>query len=162
MPDSGKRSDRILSWLIAFLAISAAYLYTFPQANIFYAVIVLLHAAGGVLAAVFLVPMLFRLLRSGSLAARAGWLFLASGAVVGLILIKTGTPRTEWNKLYLHIVLSLVGLALLIAGWLSARACSDSVSNRAGFGAGAVRVVICLALFAGIGYGARYVHGSWE
>src|ERR1700758_537557 len=75
MPDSRKRSDRILSWLIAFLAISSAYLYTFPQANIFYAVMVLLHAAGGVLAAIFLVPMLFRVLRSGSLAARAGWLF---------------------------------------------------------------------------------------
>ena len=115
MPDSRKRSDRILSWLIAFLAISAAYLYTFPQANIFYAVMVLLHAAGGVLATILLVPMLFRLLRSGTLATRAGWLLIAAGAVVGLILIKTGTPRTEWNKLYFHIALSLAGLALLIA-----------------------------------------------
>src|ERR1700746_3872631 len=110
MPDSRKRSDRILSWLIAFLAISAAYLHTFPQANIFYAAIVLLHAAGGVLAAIFLVPMLFRLMRTGSLAARAGCLHLAAGALVGLILIKTGTPRGELNKLYLHIALSLAGL----------------------------------------------------
>jgi hypothetical protein len=91
MPDSRKISDRILSWLIAFLAISAAYLYTFPQANIFYAVVVLLHAAGGVLAAIFLLPMLFRLLRSGTLAARAGWLLIAAGAVIGVIL--AGTPR---------------------------------------------------------------------
>ncbi len=48
MPTSpGNQAIRILSWLIAFLAISAAYLYTFPQANILYAVVVLLHAAGG-------------------------------------------------------------------------------------------------------------------
>ena len=93
MPDSGKRSDRILFWLVAFLAISAAYLYPFPQANILYAVIVLLHAVAGVLATIFLVPLLFRLLRSGSFTARAGWLLIAAGAVAGLVLIKTGTLR---------------------------------------------------------------------
>ena len=162
MPDSRKRSDQILSWLIAFLAVSAAYLYTFPQANIFYAVIVLLHSAGGVLAAILLVPMLFRLLRSSTPAGRAGWFLIAAGALVGLILIKTGTPRTEWNKLYLHIALSLAGLALLIAGWLSARSSSDSRSVEARLAAGASRVVLCLALFAGVGDGARYVRGSWE
>jgi tetratricopeptide (TPR) repeat protein len=162
MPDSRKRSDQILSWLIAFLAVSAAYLYTFPQANIFYAVIVLLHSAGGVLAAILLVPMLFRLLRSGTPAARAGWFLIAAGALVGLILIKTGTPRTEWNKLYLHIALSLAGLALLIAGWLSARGSSDARPIASPLGAGAIRVVLCLALFAAIGYTARYVRGSWE
>jgi len=147
---------------MAFLAISAAYLYTFPQANIFYAVIVLLHAAGGVLAAIFLVPMLFRLLRPGTLAARAGWLLVAASAVVGLILIETGTPRTEWNKLYLHIVLSLAGMGLLIAGWLSARASSAPGPLGSRSAAGAVRAVLYLAVLAGIGYGARYVRGSWE
>ncbi|HWJ47337.1 MAG TPA: hypothetical protein VNS62_06780, partial [Candidatus Udaeobacter sp.] len=162
MPNSGKRSDRILFWLLAFLAISAAYLYTFPQANIFYAVVVLLHAAGGVLAAIFLVPMLFRLLRSGTIAARAGWLLIAAGTVVGLILIKTGTPRTEWNKLYLHIALSLAGLALLIAGWLSVRAASEPSPIGSRLAAGAVRVALCLGVLAVIGYGARYVRGSWE
>src|SRR5580765_8458813 len=162
MPDSGKRTDRLLSWLIAFLAISAAYLYTFPQANIFYAVIVLLHAAGGVLAAIFLVPMLFRLLRTGPLSTRVGWLLIAVGAVIGLILIKTGTPRTEWNKLYLHILLSLAGVGLLIAGWLSARASSATGPSGSRLAAGAVRVVLCLAVLVGIGYAARYVRGSWE
>src|ERR1700758_3624159 len=162
MPDSRKISDRILSWLLAFLAISAAYLYTFPQANIFYAVVVLLHAAGGVLAAVFLLPMLFRLLRSAALAARAGWLLIAAGAVIGLILIKTGTPRTEWNKLYLHIVLSMPGVGLLIAGWLSARVSSEPSPIGSRLAVGAIRVVLCLALLAGIGYAARYVRSSWE
>src|SRR5260370_550241 len=35
---------RILPGLLIFLALSAAYLYAFPQANIFYAGIVLAHA----------------------------------------------------------------------------------------------------------------------
>src|SRR5215470_85742 len=98
MPGSGTRIERILRWLIPSLVLTAAYLYTFPQANVFYAVIVLLHAAGGVLATLFLVPLLFRFLRSGNLSSRAGWLLIAVGAVLGLILIKTGTLRTEWNK----------------------------------------------------------------
>ena len=93
-----------------FLAVSAAYLYTFPQPNIPYAGVVLLHALGGVLAAILLVPAFVRLMRTGSLSSRAGWLLIAAGAVLGLILIKTGTPRTEWNKLYLHIVISLAGV----------------------------------------------------
>src|ERR1017187_838672 len=98
---------RALSWLLPFLVISAAYLYAFPQPTIFYAGVVLLHALGGALTAILLVSALFRLVRTGSLSSRAGWLLIAAGAVLGLILIKTGTPRTEWNKLYLHIIISL-------------------------------------------------------
>src|SRR6516164_6853566 len=98
MPESRKTADRLLAWLIAFLAISAVYLYTFPQANILYAVIVLLHATAGVLAAILFIPTLVRLLRRGTVATRAGWLLIAAGAVIGLVLIKTGTLRTEWNK----------------------------------------------------------------
>ena len=93
------KSGRILSWLLVFLAISAGYLYAFPQPNVFYAVIVALHAAGGVLAATLLIPMLLLSLRNGSIAAKTGWFFIAVGAVLGIILIKTGTPRNEWNKL---------------------------------------------------------------
>src|SRR6266849_6667455 len=90
-------SGRVLFWLLVFLTLSAAYLYTFPQPNVFYAVVVLLHALGGILAAILLIPVLLRLLRGGSVIERTGWLLIAAGAVLGLILIKTGTPRTEWN-----------------------------------------------------------------
>src|ERR1700730_6139936 len=148
---------RALSWLVLFLAISAAYLYAFPQPNLFYAGMVLLHAVGGVLAEIFLVPMFFRLLRTGSLSSRVGWLLIAVGAVVGLILIKTGTPRTEWNKLYLHILTSVVGVGILFAGWLGRRA-----SRESSMGAAAVRVAICLSVLAGLGYGARYVREGWQ
>ena len=162
MPTSGGIAGRLLSWLVAFLAISAAYLYAFPQANLFYAGVVLLHAAGGVLAAVLLVPALIRVLRNGSFPARAGWLLIAAGAVVGLILVKTGTPRGEWNKLYLHILISLAGVSLLLADWLGRRSAGDRGPLASRLTAGAVRTVLCLAVLAAIGYGANYLRGSWQ
>src|SRR5712671_2474232 len=148
---------RALPWLLTFLVISAAYLYTFPQANIFYAVVVLLHAVAGIIAAILLVPWLFRLLRNGSLLAGAGWMLISAGTILGLILLKTGTPRTEWRSLYLHIVLSLVGVGLLI---------SDKLARRKGIAPKALpsilRTAICLALLAGIAYGARYIREGWQ
>ena len=147
----------MLWWLLAFLVVSAAYLYTFPQPNIPYAGIVLLHALGGVLASILLLPLLARLLRNGSFSLRVGWLLIAAGAVLGLILIKTGTPRSEWNKLYLHIIVSMAGIGLLIAGWLGQR---DSM--RDGLLGGAVRSLVCLTVLAGVGFGARYVRESWQ
>src|ERR1039458_2093772 len=109
MPTSGGIVGRALSWLVPFLVVSAAYLYTFPQPNILYAAVVLLHALGGVLV---------------------------------VILRKTGTPRTEWNKLYFHIVISLAGAGLLIAGWLGSRESSDPVPPGSRIVAGAVRAAI--------------------
>jgi Tfp pilus assembly protein PilF len=148
---------RALSWLLPFLVISAAYLYTFPQPNIFYAGVVLLHALGGVVTAILLVPALLRRLRSDTLFGRAGWLLTAAGAVLGLILIKTGTPRTEWKWLYFHIAISLIGVGLLIAdrlgqrGWLASNAATS-----------VLRTAICLIVLAGVGCGARYVRESWQ
>src|SRR5271169_1960612 len=144
MPTSGGFTGRALSWLVLFLAVSAAYLYTFPQPNILYAGVVLLHALGGVAVAILLVPAFHRLMRMGSVVSRAGWLLIAAGAVLGLILLKTGTPRTEWNKLYLHIVISLAGIALLIAGWLGRHE-----SQQSSVGGAAVRAAVCLAVLAG-------------
>src|SRR6266568_4086970 len=157
MPTTGGFAGRALSWLVPFLVVSAAYLYTFPQPNILYAAIVLLHAVGGVLATILLLPAFLRLVGTGSLSSRVGWLLIAVGAVFGLILIKTGTSRTEWNKLYFHIVISLAGVALLIAGWLGSRESSEPTPLGSRFVAGAVRVVICLIVLAGLGYGARYL-----
>ena len=161
-PASGGFVGRALRWLVPFLVISAGYLYAFPQPNIIYAGVVLLHAGGGLLAAILLIPAIIRLLRTGSLSSRAGWLLFAVGAVLGLILIKTGTSRTEWNKLYLHIVISLAGVGLLIAARLGQRAWHDESPRAAGIGAAALRAVLCLVLLAGIGYGARYVRESWQ
>jgi tetratricopeptide (TPR) repeat protein len=148
--------QRGLSWLLAFLVISAAYLYTFPQANVFYAGVVLLHALAGVITSVVLIAALVHLLRNGTLLSRAGWLLIASGAILGLILIKTGTPRADWKWLYAHILISLAGIGLLVA---------EKSRRRTGLNSGAavaLRAAICLLLLAGIGYGARYIRESWQ
>src|SRR5437667_1151436 len=151
-------SSRAFSALLVFLVVSATYLYTFPQPNIFYAVIVLLHATTGVVAAVMLAIFFFRLLRNGSFAARAGWVLLAAGAVIGIVLVKTGTPRVEWNWLYGIMLLSLACVGILFADW---------AGNRGWLGIGAARAVlrlaICLLALVGLGYGARYVRESrWQ
>src|SRR5215472_6433436 len=161
MPTPGGIAGRLLWWLMAFLAISAAYLYTFPQANIPYAGVVLLHALAGVLATILLLPLLIRLLRTGNLTSRAGWFLIAVGAVVGLVLVKTGTPRSEWNKLYVHMVVSLAGIGLLVADWFGKRA-SERLGHRPNPASGVLRVVVCLAVLAGVGFGARYIRDSWQ
>jgi Flp pilus assembly protein TadD len=150
---------RALYWLIAILAASAVYLYAFPQPNVFYAAIVLLHALLGAAAAVLLLPVFWQLLRNGNFSSRAGWLLIAIGAAIGLVLIKTGTPRSEWSKLYFHILISLAGLGFLIAGWLSSR---QSWERGTAASATAVRVLICFAVLGGISYGARYIRQSWN
>jgi Flp pilus assembly protein TadD len=161
-PRSAGFVERPLSWLVPFLVISAAYLYAFPQPTVFYAGVVLLHAVAGVFAAIRLVPALLRLLRTGSLSSRAGWLLIATGAVLGLILIKTGTAREEWNKLYFHIVISLAGVGLVFAGWLGKRAGTQEQSSKSGAAIAFVCAAICLALLAGMGYGARYLREGWQ
>jgi hypothetical protein len=45
----------------------------------------------------------------------AGPCAFSAGAVPGLILRKTGTPRTERKWLYLHILIALAGVGLVIA-----------------------------------------------
>ena len=156
-PPCNGLARRTLAGLLPFLVVSATYLYAFPQPNVFYAVVVLLHALGGIVAAALLIPGVVRLLRDANFVARAGWLLIAIGAVLGLVLIKTGTSRPEWKWLYLHIVISLVGVGLLIAdklgqrGWLASSA-----------GTATLRAAICLVAIAGVGYGARYVRESWQ
>ncbi len=146
--------NRALPWLIVFLAVSAAYLYAFPQPNLVYAAVVLLHVLGGVLTSILLIAYLVRVLRNGNFLARAGWMLTTAGAIVGIILIKIGTPRSEWKWVYAHILISLIGIGFLIAellgrrGWLSANAVA--------------RAAICFLVLGVLGYGAHYVRQSWQ
>jgi tetratricopeptide (TPR) repeat protein len=154
----GGFASRLLPGLIAFLFISAVYLYAFPQPNVFYAAIVLLHAVTGTVATVLLAIFLFPLLRDKSIASRLGWLLLGGGAVVGLILIKTGTPRVQWNLLYVHILLSLAGVGIVFAEWAGKRGWLAR-----GIAGSIVRCSICLLVLVGLGAGARYVRESrWQ
>ncbi len=139
---------------LVFLFVSAIYLYAFPQSNIFYAGIVLLHTAMGVVTFIWLLARLFRLLRDGDILARCGWALTTASAVVGLILIKTGTPRAEWNLLYVHILTSLAGIGLLMTAWAGRKRLLSKT---------AIRCAFCLLLLAALGVGAQYTRVSrWQ
>src|SRR5882724_315043 len=141
-------TQKVLRALVLLLLLSAAYLYPFPQANVLYPVVVLLHVFIGIIATVLLVAMLWSLLREGNFVWKAGWLLLAVGAVLGLVLLRTGTPHGEFKWLYAHIIASVAGSACLLAeaigkrGWLSSNAF--------------VRLVVCLAVVSGVGWAAQY------
>jgi len=156
MPVFRAPTGRLLPGLILFLVFSAAYLYTFPQPNVFYAAVVLLHAVAGVIATVMLVLCGARLLRGASFVSRVGWLLIFGGAALGIVLIKTGTPRSEWNLLYAHILLFLAGVAILVAEWDGAQGWLTRTRPlvRAGF---------CLLALAMLGAGSRYLRESrWQ
>ena len=95
--------------------VSAIYLYAFPQANILYAGVVLLHALAGVVASILLLFWLVRSWRRGDPLFRAGIVFLFLGAIPGLALIYTGALRTEWTLVYFHIAVSFFGAGLIAA-----------------------------------------------
>ncbi len=117
--------NRALSLLIGFLAVSAIYLYAFPQANVFYAGVVLLHVVAGVVASVWLLLWLVGSWRQGEPLVRVGMVFLFLGAIPGLALIYTGALRSEWTLVYVHLSLSFLGAGLIAAariGWLSRHA----------------------------------------
>src|SRR5437016_5017087 len=151
-------SQRVISGLLVFLSLSAVYLYAFPQTNLIYPIVVLLHAMAGVVATGMLLIFLSRRLRQESFIARTGWVLVVAGGILGLVLLKTGTPRSEWNWLYSHILISSVGIAILFAEWAGKRGWLGSGTRSA-----IARVAICLALLAAIGYGARYLRESrWQ
>jgi Flp pilus assembly protein TadD len=145
------KQGRTLTWLLTFLVVSAAYLYTFPQPNIFYAAIVLLHALAGVITSFLLLAFLARWLRGRDPGLRLGWILLTSGALLGLVLIKTGTPRAQWNLMYVHIALSLAGLGVLFAEWAGSRGWLVH-----GISGPIARYAVCLALITVLVAGARY------
>ncbi len=153
--DSGWSINRILFGLLSFLAVSAAYLYAVPQANVFYAGVVLLHVVAGIIATILLLIRIVRLLRKSSLMARAGWFLVCVGAALGVILVKTGTSRAEWNWLYAHIWVSLVGAAILLADRIAA-------SNKQRLPR-LVALIASLALVLCIALGGRYLRVSrWQ
>src|SRR6202521_5921651 len=150
--------SRALPGLLVVLFVSAVYLYAFPQPNVFYAAVVLLHVVAGGITALLLTVFLFRLLRNASTASRVGWVLTAAGAIVGLVLIKTGTPRVEWNLLYAHMLLSLAGVGIVFAEWAGKRGW-----RAQGIVCAIIRCAICLLVLAGLGAGARYLRESrWQ
>ena len=153
MPSSspGSFGGKVLFSLVLFLTLSAVYLYGFPQTNVEYAGVVLLHAVVGILATAWVVASLRGLLRDGSWLFATGWILFLVGAGLGLWLIHTGTVRSEWKWMYEHMVVSAIALGFLVA---------DAVGRRGwlanGSAASGVRLAVCLLVLAGLGVGLRY------
>jgi Tfp pilus assembly protein PilF len=151
MSSTGTSVNRALPLLIGFLVVSAIYLYAFPQTNIVYAGVVLLHAVAGVVASVLLLLWVGRslFLHRGEPLVRVGMIFLFLGAIPGLVLIYTGALRTQWNLVYIHIGVSVLGVGLIAAarlgdhGWLPRHA--------------VLRVAAVLAVLAVLAPAARYL-----
>src|SRR5882672_6280602 len=112
---------RWLSRSLIALVASAAYLYAYPSATISFGIVVLFHVAAGIVFSVLLGFTLFRLLRNEGRLARFGWLLLAGGAILGIVLIKIGTPSHLKSWLYAHVAMCMSGALFLFAAWLAAR-----------------------------------------
>jgi tetratricopeptide (TPR) repeat protein len=141
--------NRALSLLVGFLAVSAIYLYAFPQANVLYAAVVLLHAVAGVVTSIWLLFWLLRSWRGGDPLLRIGIAVLFLGAIPGLVLIYMGALRAHWTLVYVHIGVSFIGAALIAAsrlgyrGWLPRQA--------------VIRVVVVMLTLAVLAPIARYL-----
>ena len=146
---------RILPPLLIFLFASAVYLYAVPQPNVFYAIVVLLHALAGVIATVYLIIFLFQRVRGGSLIARLGWILLIAAGILGILLIKLGTLRAEWNWLYLHILLAVAGSGILFADWTGRRGWLS-----AGFGRATLRYSLCAIALVALSFASWYSRNS--
>ena len=149
---------RALPRMLLFLFLSAIYLYAFPQANVFYAVVVLLHALVGLVAAIYLLVLLVGLLRQATVLARIGWILIACSAVLGVVLVKTGTSRPEWKLVYFHIAIALGGCGILFADWAGRRGW-----HSPGFSKSVLRYAVCLLLLTGLSATAWYTRNSrWQ
>jgi Flp pilus assembly protein TadD len=142
-------TNRGLPRTLAALALSALYLYAYPTASLFYAAIVLFHVVAGIAFTFLLARHLAHSLKNDAILARLGWGLLAAGAILGIILIKIGTPHRLKAWLYAHIALCVVGTLFVVASWLASRG-----KLGAGLVAGALRFAALALLTAGIAAGA--------
>ncbi|MGC2766837.1 MAG: hypothetical protein WB607_15120, partial [Candidatus Acidiferrum sp.] len=109
--------QRFSSILLAVLFLTAVYLFAWPSANVPYFTAVILHLLAGIVLLIVLVFALRGILRSASTTSRIGWILIAIGGVLGVVLVKTGTRREEWPLLYAHIGSCVAGGALLASAW---------------------------------------------
>ena len=141
-------SKRWLSRSLLFLSVSAVYLYGYPAATITYAVVDLLHIAAGVVLTLLLLASLFPLIRTERTLARVGWTLLAAGGILGIVLIKIGTPLRLKAWLFAHIALCLVGALFLAASWLNSNGWLGGTIASRGLGFAAL-TLLTAALAAG-------------
>src|SRR5215471_6894593 len=147
-----------LAVLVVILFVSSLYLYLFPAPNLAYVGVVLLHAALGIVAAAFLVPRVYAIVRARSFFTDAGWLLLAAGAILGLVLLFIGTIRAHWTWMYAHVVLSFAAVALLAVRWAGAK--GGRVTSRK---MAIATTALCFGLAVGLAFGGWKIRqGMWS
>ncbi|HET8967549.1 MAG TPA: multiheme c-type cytochrome, partial [Candidatus Acidoferrum sp.] len=150
--------NRWRSNLVLVLTLSAIYLYAFPSATIIYGGGVLLHAGAGILLAVLLIPILRVVFRERSVGEKFGWVLLVAGTILGIALIKIGTPNRFKTWLYLHIGLCVAGVLLLASAWLARRGWLGK-----GFAGAAASFAVVALLFAGFSASAWWTRNiAWK
>ena len=103
---------RLIHFSLAILILTAAYVYAWPSANVPYFAAIVIHLVTGIIFFILLTVGLRPILRNSPLASRIGWVLLAFGGVIGIVLVFTGTRRAEWPVLYIHIGACVAGGAL--------------------------------------------------
>jgi Tfp pilus assembly protein PilF len=150
--------SRWRSGLLLLLTLSAIYLYTFPAATILYGSGVLLHAAAGILLALLLVPILRAVFRDCSVVQRFAWVLLAAGTVLGLVLLKIGTPNRLKTWLYVHIALCAAGVLLMGGAWIARRGWLGK-----GFAGTAASFAACAMTVAAVAAGSWWTRNvAWK
>jgi len=152
------RANRWLFGLLVLLVVTAAYLYPFPQPNVIYAGVVLVHVLGGIAASLLLFILLPRRLKSAGWMERVAWLLLVAAAILGLVLTYTGASRPYASLLHAHIVLTLIAASLLVAAWMDHRGYGAQLPA-----ANVIRPAVVLIVLAAVGYGAWYARNvRWQ
>jgi len=144
--------------ILFLLAITSIYLYGFPSATLAYSTVLLFHLGAGLALTVLMVPYFVRCWREQKFANRLGWTLLALGAILGIALIKIGTPHRLKQWLYAHIALCVVGVFFLAFSWMG---------NRNWFGEGpraaALRFAVVLIVIAAASGGAWWARDiAWK
>ncbi|HTS12247.1 MAG TPA: tetratricopeptide repeat protein [Candidatus Limnocylindrales bacterium] len=111
------RINRARTILLAILFVTAAYLFAWPSADVPYFIGLVSHLVAGIALTGILAFFLIPILRRGNKTERIGWILLAIGAVLGIILIYTGTPKSDWTLLFVHVGCCVAGGALLASAW---------------------------------------------
>lgn len=149
------RFEKLVWLVLAVAVVSGGYLYASPAASIAFVTGVLLHAGGGLLLTLLLVwGLAARRIGGGSKVASLGWGAMTLGALLGLVLISTGTSRPYIPWLLAHIGLCLAGTVLVVGDALGR---FRTAPGSAAFRVGAV------ALFAVVfSAGASEMRESWH